>query len=378
MARVEIEEIRIQYAHFGLYRTSAGGDESIIVRRKVGEPTDYMHTKSRKLARQRRYMALASQHYAKLTPSQKAITRHQFEIVQYETGHSKTEEKLLSGRQLFISKDIHSLKTTGKLILLPSELCIMLVDEEYNSLEGKLDLLYKELGEWKECESDELSFGSWLFSQVPPKMPAYRCFGEVENYYDPQLPELQNMTEQELKAYRYHVMLIDYPRHCYAERGGPIGQWLSPGERRSQLFTPYADFNLQSFFVSLQDYPYPTEPPPETGFISIHEIWPTGRPKEPPLAISHFDIHLAEFPSFKWHSATFGSLPLLGHIRYAWVVGFDPPHRPDSLARVEGGIANGLCNEGVEHGNAESWWEEDDWGTWVLNEIPFCAYETRG
>ncbi|GAI66657.1 unnamed protein product, partial [marine sediment metagenome] len=77
MARVYAVKKRIQPAHFGLYRTSTGGDESIIVRRKVGEPTDYMHTKSRKLARQRANLTVASQHYSHLTPSQRQIAHRQ-------------------------------------------------------------------------------------------------------------------------------------------------------------------------------------------------------------------------------------------------------------------------------------------------------------
>ncbi|GAJ18196.1 unnamed protein product, partial [marine sediment metagenome] len=64
MATVHIKEPREQEAHFGLYRTTAGGDETIFVRRKIGEPTDYMHTKSRKLKQQRDNLALASQHYS--------------------------------------------------------------------------------------------------------------------------------------------------------------------------------------------------------------------------------------------------------------------------------------------------------------------------
>ncbi|GAJ22318.1 unnamed protein product, partial [marine sediment metagenome] len=63
--------------HFGLYRTSAGGDQGIFVRRKVGDPTDYMHTKSKKVNQQRQNLALASKHYSHLTPSQKAVTRRQ-------------------------------------------------------------------------------------------------------------------------------------------------------------------------------------------------------------------------------------------------------------------------------------------------------------
>ena len=206
MARVEIQEPREQAAHFGLYRTSAGGQQFIIVRRKIGEPTDYKHTKSRKLARQRDNLALASQHYAQLTPSQKAITRHQFEEVEFIKSHGKSDIKLLSGRQLFISKEIRSLNVTQKQLVLPHELCIMLVNADLFPLPGTLWLRYLKDAEWRVCKKDEISTGSWLFSSVPREQEAYRPYGEAEGWFDPQLPQHQNMTEDEIRAYKYHVL----------------------------------------------------------------------------------------------------------------------------------------------------------------------------
>jgi len=204
MATVEIKKFREQSAHFGLYRTSAGGSQSIFVRRKVGEPTDYEHTQSRKLKIQREYLTLASQHYAQLTPSQKAITRHQIEEVEYEKAHGKTDIKLLSGRQLFISKEIHSLKTTGQQVVLPHEICIQLTDWGYNLLQGSVSLLYFANGQWSACKKEEITLGNWLFSEVPVGKQAYRVYGEAPGYQDPMLPETQNMSESQIRAYHYH------------------------------------------------------------------------------------------------------------------------------------------------------------------------------
>ncbi|MBA7624112.1 hypothetical protein ES703_31516 [subsurface metagenome] len=179
----------------------------MIVRRKVGEPTDFMHTKSRKLKKQRDNLALASQHYANLTPSQKAITRHQFEEVEYQKSHGKTDTKLLSGRQLFISKEIHSLETTGRQIVLPYELCIMLTDYALNPLDGELWLRYLKLGEWIDCRKEQLATGCWLFSEVPRAQEAYRPYGEAEGYLDPQEEQYQAMSADEIRAYHYHRLL---------------------------------------------------------------------------------------------------------------------------------------------------------------------------
>lgn len=206
MARVEITEFRAQYAHFGFYRTSAGGDQDIFVRRKVGEPTDYMHLKSKRVQEQRARMATASRHYASLTPTQKARLRNQLRFVSRVGSGSVSEEVLLKGRQLFISEDIRELKTKGKLKTLPYELCIMLVDEALNPLEGELWLRYLEGEEWIDCEKKELVLGNWLFSQVPPRKEFYRVEGEATGYWDPELPEHQFMTESYLKTYHYHIL----------------------------------------------------------------------------------------------------------------------------------------------------------------------------
>jgi len=219
MATVKVIQKRQKDADFSFYRTSVGGDESIIVRRKVGDPTDYMHTKSRTLQRQRVNFTLASQHYARLTPSQKAITRHQFEWVEYQQSHGKTDTKLLMGRQLFIAKEIRSLNVTQKPLVLPYELCIMLVDEVLNPLEGELWLRYLQDGQWLDCSKEELSPGNWLFSQVPVAKEAYLVYGEAEGYFDPQLPQHQYMSEEYLLAYHYHCLMKGEVLYSYTVKG---------------------------------------------------------------------------------------------------------------------------------------------------------------
>ena len=190
-----------------------------MVRRKVGEPTDVSHTKSRKLKRQRGNLTLASQHYSGLTPSQKAITRHQIEEVEYQKSHGKTDTKLLVGRQLFISKEMHSLATTQKQLVLPHELCIMLVDEYLNPLAGTLQLFYYAHDQWWDLKSDELRTGNWLFSQVPKGQEAYRPYGQAYGYFDPELPETQFMTEDEIRAYHYHKLLFPVDKEILYPNG---------------------------------------------------------------------------------------------------------------------------------------------------------------
>jgi len=184
MATVKILASREQAAHFGLYRTSVGGSQSIFVRRKCGEPTDYMHTKSRKLQQQRANMSVASKDYARLSPSQKAETRHQFEEVEYQKSHGKTDTKLLTGRQLFISKDIHSLATSGKKMSVPYDACIVLSDPELNLIPGGMRLHFKRNGEDEELYPEALSASNFLFHSIPTNVTDCYLFAASPNYYD--------------------------------------------------------------------------------------------------------------------------------------------------------------------------------------------------
>lgn len=172
-----------------------------------------MHLNSRKLKTQRRNFALASQHYARLSPNQKAITRHQFEEVEYQTSHGKTDTKLLMGRQLFIAKDIHELNVAQREIKPPLEACIILVDPSGEPVEGELWLRYLKNGDWLECEKEQLSPLDWLFPNVPPGQEAYQVYGEAVGYLDPLAPEFLAMTEKQLKAHHYHQLIA--PEYQY-------------------------------------------------------------------------------------------------------------------------------------------------------------------
>lgn len=66
MARIYPGTKRIQITSFAFYGQDFAGEETILVRRKVGEPCDYQHSNNRRLKLQRLRMANASKAYAKL------------------------------------------------------------------------------------------------------------------------------------------------------------------------------------------------------------------------------------------------------------------------------------------------------------------------
>jgi hypothetical protein len=205
MATVKIGTPHYQDAHYGLYRTLLGGDERVIIRRKIGEPVDVEHNKSRKLAQQRERLTVASRHWTNLTPSQKNFWRSQIRFVS-RTG-SPSEDVLLAGRQLFVSEEIASLLSTGTQVATGYELCIILCDELYKPLWGYLTVSYFENGVWTACLGQELERGNWLFSNVPKGKEVYRIEGWAFGYIDPKRPEDQQATEQYLIGKHYHVLV---------------------------------------------------------------------------------------------------------------------------------------------------------------------------
>jgi hypothetical protein len=205
MAVVVIGKKEFRIAHYGLYRTKAGGDESVIVRRQIPQPSDFIHPSNRALSQQRDRLGVASRHYSNLTPTQKRHYRNLIGFVDV-TG-SPSETKVLKGRQLFIAREIQELATRGLQLVMPYEVCIILCDVYHNELRGTLHVYYYEDGDWHECNGGEIYLGHWLYTDVPRDKEWYRVEGEAQWYYDPKLPETEFMTAQALLAHHYHVLL---------------------------------------------------------------------------------------------------------------------------------------------------------------------------
>lgn len=377
MATVKIIEPRQQEAHFGLYRTSVGGDESIVVRRKIADPTDYMHTHSRKLQIQRHNFSLATKHYAQLTPSQKAITRHQFEEIEYQKSHGKTDTKLLMGRQLFISKDIRSLNVTQKRQRLPLEVCIQLTDSELNPLDGLLLLFYKTDDTWSLTNGREITRGNWLFSQVPPEKSSYHPYGQAIGYVDLEDPLTTYLTESQLKHYHHHILLRLFPKICYFDPKGYAAVVLHQGEKYSQPLRTLLTFNLQNFWICLMRRPGDYYTPPATGWISLHHTAYEGKPIDPPIASTSFNISVPNLYEHKWHRIPFPSLTLEANTLYAWVLG--SPGNWDWYHAVNVRIgADGRCNLDPTYQRWKSRHEEGSWLPWEQADPYKMFYEARG
>ncbi|GAJ03441.1 unnamed protein product, partial [marine sediment metagenome] len=136
------------------------------------------------------------------------LSKRRLGDVEYIDNHGVTQVKMLSGRQLVISEDIHAQATTGRFTEQPFQVCIILCRPDHEPLLGTLYLEYQDAGGWHEVEGRELNLGNWLFVEVPGKMAAYRVWGEAVGWQDPMLPENQNMSEAQLKATHWHIMEV--------------------------------------------------------------------------------------------------------------------------------------------------------------------------
>jgi len=232
---------RVAFGHYGFYATHAGGDLPVIVRRSIGDPTCWMHENSRPVMLQRERFKKAVQHYAGLTPPQKWLSKRRLGDVEYIDNHGVTQVKMLSGRQLVISEDIHALATTGRFTEQPFQVCIILCDQDFEPLVGELYLEYQDAGGWHEVEGRELNLGNWLFVEVPGKMTAYRVWGGAVGWQDPMLPENQNMSEAQLKLKHWHKMEVPPVTMEFRQRFYPDPFPRLPAvDGQTALYGPYA------------------------------------------------------------------------------------------------------------------------------------------
>ena len=98
MARLYPGTKRVIDSSYAIYGQDLAGEEKILVRRKIGEPSDTKHPNAKELLLQRLRLAKAARDWGNLTWREKQEWHKRLEYV-YGT-------KLLSGQQLYISEHI--------------------------------------------------------------------------------------------------------------------------------------------------------------------------------------------------------------------------------------------------------------------------------
>jgi len=273
MVKVDLGQLRDQESHYGLYKQPSPTGDLIVVRRKVASPLDYMHSSSQKVKRQRENFALASRHYAGLTRLQRRRLKNELAEVEYVMRYASPHIKVLGGRQLFLSQDIHQLNTKQELLKVPGDFCIRLVDENFDPLEGDIILRYKVDGVFIEAIKTQVSATDYCFSAVPPDCAPYIPTATAVGYTDPGDVML---SFNRLKTYHYHQLSVpdeleQWLQQFYSWSVSMSCRWWSNSVRVTS-FQPFvqlaARVEIWSYFYSgnlwigTKEYT-PRLPPPE-------------------------------------------------------------------------------------------------------------------
>ena len=166
MARLYPGTKRTIETSYAVYGQDLAGEETILVRRKVGEPVDYKHANCKDLLLQRLRLAKASKDWSNLTWREKNEWHKKLEYV-YGT-------KLLTGQQLYISEHIRRQRLNediGKPSPTPFPtnlpICLML-----RTIGGQsVDAPGMHISEWsppnRGWQGDHFHYASYLFRDVP-------------------------------------------------------------------------------------------------------------------------------------------------------------------------------------------------------------------
>lgn len=137
MARVTIGTKRPQASNTGIYSQSLKSGDVITCRRKILTPADVIHPGSKATALQRQRFTRAVQRYSQLPRPNKQRLKNEYQFISYQPPHGRSDTKLLSGKSLAISLDIHDLATKGTVHPIPTDLCMIVTDAAGDPLEVK-------------------------------------------------------------------------------------------------------------------------------------------------------------------------------------------------------------------------------------------------
>ncbi len=166
MAKVILGTTRPQASNSGLFKQTLQSGQVVIVRRKLFSPNDSLHPSSRATAAQRARFTRASQNYSRLPRTTKQRLKLEYANVNYQPPHGRTDTKLLYGKSLAISQDIHSLATVGTVMSRPTDLCVISQDAAGDGLEVRVLYLVAGLLTSKRWDPEHLGEANYLFTAV--------------------------------------------------------------------------------------------------------------------------------------------------------------------------------------------------------------------
>jgi len=182
MAKVTLGKQRPQTSNSGLFKQTLPSGDTIVVRRKLFSPSDSLHPGSKATALQRSRFTRASQSYSHLPRTTKQRLKQEYAFVDYQTPHGRTDTKLLYGKSLAISQDIHSLLVTGIVKTRPTDLCVISQDAAGTGLEVQVLHLVAGVFSGKSWDAEHLGEANYLFTAVDTDRDLYTLWYTADGW----------------------------------------------------------------------------------------------------------------------------------------------------------------------------------------------------
>jgi len=203
MAKVTLGQKREIEGGYHIYRQPSEAGDLITVRRKLAMPSDVEHNSSKPTQRHRQIFSRASKRWAAIPAPVRADLQHNYGYVPVQGHPAAVDYKVLKGRELFLSQEMHGLEYLNLHALLPWWLCIVTTDQVGRVIDIPLELRGKDGGYYTSYYRFYLAAGNTLFYPVPRGQQAYQLryaetgwINQMAFYY----------SEDEIKKLRYQAV----------------------------------------------------------------------------------------------------------------------------------------------------------------------------
>jgi len=187
MAKVTLGQKREIEGGYHIYRQPSQAGDLITVRRKVAMPSDVQHSSSKPTQRHRQIFSRASKRWAAIPAPVRADLQHNYGYVPVQGHPAAVDYKVLKGRELFLSQEMHGLEYLDTHLELPLYLCFILTDECNTTLDLQAHLMTGDYAHWEECRGYYLCPGNTLFYPVPREEPLYLLGYATAGYFGKQI-----------------------------------------------------------------------------------------------------------------------------------------------------------------------------------------------
>lgn len=269
MAKITLKEKRPIDAGYHIYRQPTEAGDLITVRRKVAMPTDVQHKSSKETTRHRQIFAKASERWAALPSLVKRDLSNNYGIVPVQGHFAQPDVKVLKGRQLFLSQEIHAQQYHQKHTETPLWLCVQTISPTGKLIPVDIALYYAYFTPHYSIPRYHLSLSDTLFYPVPIVDRAYRFVAAdwthlqypYQNYYYPGILQVRHVgvcprLREKKTSGPWQLRTNSYnPNWHYFPTAGDHLWIVEAHQNDGTGPESYFDYPMARFTVTLLDYP---------------------------------------------------------------------------------------------------------------------------